>query len=43
MATNGIRQWLQKGCGLADPIRQCGTVNIDPITFEDAALAVEGR
>ena len=43
MATNGICQRFQKRGGLADPVGQCRAINVDPVTFEDAALAIEWK
>lgn len=42
MAADGIGQGLQKGGGLADPVGQGGSVEIEPFAVEDPALTIEG-
>ena len=41
MAANGVSQGLQQGRALADPVCQRGAIQIEPLTVEDLALAVE--
>ena len=43
MARNGVRQRFKQGGGLANPVRQGGTVQIDPLAGEYLALPVQRR
>ena len=38
---DGVGQRLQQGGGLADPVGERGAVEVQPLAFEDLALAVE--
>ena len=41
MPPDGIGQWLQQGCRFANPIGQCGTIQLDPLASKYLALPVE--
>ena len=43
MPPDGLGQGLEKGRGLADPVRQGGAVEVEAIAAKDLALPVEGK
>ena len=41
MFADGVSQWGQKCRCLANPVRESGAVKVEPVTFEDLALAIK--
>ena len=43
MAPDGVGQRFQQGRGLADPVGEGRTIEVEPLTVEDLALAIQGK
>jgi hypothetical protein len=43
MPADGVGQRFQQRGGLADPVRERGSVEVQPVALEDLALAIEGK